>query len=41
MHPVVGLWFGLILIYLIVTGKGEITIRAWQEVINFKLKGKK
>lgn len=39
MHPVFALWLGLLLLYLIVTGKAEVIIRAWQETLNFKLKG--
>jgi hypothetical protein len=39
MHPVFGLWIGMIVIYLIVTGRAETVIQAWQEVIDFRLKG--
>lgn len=39
MHPVAALWFGLLVIYLIATGRAEQVISAWQEVLSGRLKG--
>ncbi len=39
MHPVFALWIGLLVVYLVVTGRAEQVIAAWQDILQGKLKG--
>lgn len=41
MSPVYGLWLGLILVYFVVTGKAEMTVTGFNQLLHGKLKGAK
>lgn len=38
MHPVFGLWIGLLVLYMIATGRAVAVVSAFQDAVSGKLK---